>query len=207
VDTVTLVDDLIDDGRRLVERFVADGGWVTAAFWVKTAEEGQWTLYIATEAVDRDGPAKAYNSIYASWEKLSDPWVSMSEIKLVGPENPITKDVLEILARHPGRLPVRFGGRSLGNLSVGEAYIYPPHFFVGPGGNRMTADEVIQHVVRLMNRTGVAQASAVTLRDGTAFRGVPFGLEVWNNQMEVKFVDEATNRPRVVPAADITFIQ
>jgi hypothetical protein len=207
MDTVTLVEDQIDDGRLLVERFVADGGSVTAAFWVKTAEEGQWFLYIATEGVDRDGPAAAYRTVYASLKKLGDPWIALSEIKLVGPENPITKSVLEILARHPRRSPIRFGGKSLGNLSVEEAYIYPPRIFVSPGGNRMTTNEVIQHVIQLMNRTGVVQASAVTLQDGTAFRGFPFGLELGNNQMEVKFIDEATNRPRAIPAVDIACIQ
>jgi len=207
MDTVTLVESQIDDGRRLVERIVADGASVTAAFWVKAAEEGQWFLYIATEAVDRDGPAKAYRTVYEALKKLRDPWVSISDVKVIGPENPIAKSVLGILARRPGRLPMRLSGNSLGNLSVEETYIYPPHWFVSPGGKQMTTDEVIQHVIQLMNRTGAVQASAVTLRDGTAFRGIPFGLELGNNQMEVKFVDEATNRPRVIPAADIAFVQ
>jgi len=44
VDQSTLVEDQIDDGRRFVERFAADGNPVQAAFWVKTAEEGGKTL-------------------------------------------------------------------------------------------------------------------------------------------------------------------
>jgi hypothetical protein len=125
VDTVTLVENQIDDGERLVEQFVADGGSVTAAFWVKTAEEGQWFLYIATDAVDRDGPAAAYRAVYASLQKLPDLWVGMSEITLVGRDNPITKSVLTLLTRHPSRLPARFGRETLGNVSAEEVYIYP----------------------------------------------------------------------------------
>jgi hypothetical protein len=59
VDQSTLVEDQIDDGRRFVERFAADGHSVQAAFWVKTAEEGLWFLYVATDLVDREGPAAA----------------------------------------------------------------------------------------------------------------------------------------------------
>ena len=57
MDQGTLVEEKIDDGRRFVERFAADGNPVQAAFWVKTAEEGIWFLYVTTDIFDRDGPA------------------------------------------------------------------------------------------------------------------------------------------------------
>src|SRR5438270_334306 len=66
VDQGTLVEEQIYDGRRFVERFAADGNPVQAAFWVKTAEEGIWFLYVATEIFDRDGPAATYRAVEAS---------------------------------------------------------------------------------------------------------------------------------------------
>ena len=75
MDQSTLVENQIDDGRRFVERFAADGTFVRAAFWVKTAEEGLWFLYVATDIVDRDGPAAAYRAVHASLRKLGDTWV------------------------------------------------------------------------------------------------------------------------------------
>src|SRR5215210_5979645 len=66
VDQSTLVEAQIDDGRRFVERFAADGNPVQAAFWVKTAEEGLWFLYVVTELIDHVGPAAAYRAVHAS---------------------------------------------------------------------------------------------------------------------------------------------
>jgi len=78
VDQSTLVENQIDDGRRFVERFAADGNPVLAAFWVKTAEEGIWFLYVVTDIVDREGPASAYRAVQASLRQLGELWVSSS---------------------------------------------------------------------------------------------------------------------------------
>lgn len=99
MDQGTLVENQIDDGRRFIERFAADGSEVQAAFWVKTAEEGLWFLYVVTELVDREGPAASYRAVHASLRKLGEPRVSSSLIKVVSPMNPIAKDVLLIMAR------------------------------------------------------------------------------------------------------------
>jgi hypothetical protein len=47
MDTELLVESQVDDGRRLVNQVVSDGTEVSAAFWVKTSEEGLWHLYPA----------------------------------------------------------------------------------------------------------------------------------------------------------------
>src|SRR5437867_2081652 len=46
VDTNTLVSDLVEDGQSIVEQLPQDGFEVMAAFWLKTAENGQWRFYI-----------------------------------------------------------------------------------------------------------------------------------------------------------------
>src|SRR5438132_4438138 len=97
VDQGTLVEEQIDDGRRFVERFAADGNPVQTAFWAKTAEEGIWFLYVATEIFDRDGPAAAYRAVHASLRKLGKSSVSSSEIKVISPNHPIAKDVLAMV--------------------------------------------------------------------------------------------------------------
>ena len=123
--TVALVGHQIDDGLRLKEELVADGGSVTLAFWAKSAEDGQWFLYIATDSLERDGPAAAYRAVYDTVRKLGNIRVGMSEIKLVAPNSPIVKNILSALARHPGPLPVQFTGEMLGDSSVEEVYVYP----------------------------------------------------------------------------------
>ena len=71
-----------------------------SAWWVKPSEEGRWLLSIASKAVDEKGPAAAYQAVHAALQGIPDTWVSLSEVKLLGANHPITKDVLEANAPH-----------------------------------------------------------------------------------------------------------
>jgi hypothetical protein len=208
MDQSTLVVDQIDEGRRFIERFAADGNPVRAAFWVKTAEEGLWFLYVVTDLVDRVGPAATYRAVHDALRKLDDSTVSSSEIKVVSPSNPVAKDVLEIMARHPGRMATRIGGGVLGSIDVDQGYIYPPHLFTFTQANPMTTDEVGREILRLMNRApGILQSSRVTLKDGTAFNGAPFSLELGDQRViVVKFIEDGETAPRVVRLDEIASI-
>ena len=208
MDQSTLVGNQIDDGRRFVERFAADGNPIQAAFWGKTAEEGLWFLYVATDTVDLVGPAATYRAVQTSLQKLRDSWVSSSEIKVVSPANPIAKDVLAIMARHTGRLATRFGGKTLGSTAVEQTYIYPPHFFNFTQVNPMTTEDVGREILRLMNRgPGTLEPSRVTLKDGTNFNGVPFSLQVGSQKvMEAQFIANGEAAPRVVRMEEIASI-
>ncbi len=208
MDQSTLVENQVDDGRRFIERFAADGNPVQGAFWVKTPEEGIWFLYVATDLIDRVGPAAAYRAVHASLQKLDELGVSSSEIKIVSPSNPVAKDVLAIMARHPGRLPTRFGGKTLGSMEVEQTYIYPPQIFTMTHTNPMTREDVGREILRLMNRgPGILQAARVTLKDDTAFKGVPFSLQFGSQkELVVQFIADGESAPRVVPLDEIASV-
>ena len=122
MDTATLVNEQIDDGQRLVDHLRQNGFDVVVAFWVLTSEEGLWFLYIASDVVDDDGLAAAYRVVYRELSRISVRWVSRSDIKLVGRQNPIA---LDAVAYRSSLLTTRYGGRKLGNMIVEDAYIYP----------------------------------------------------------------------------------
>ncbi len=208
MDQSTLVEERITDGRRFVERFAADGNPVLAAFWVRTAEEGIWFEYVVTALIDRVGPAAAYRAVHTALQKLGECWVSSSEIKVISPNNPIAKDVLAVMARHPGRLATRFGGNTLGSMAVEQTYIYSPHFFTFTQANPMTTEDIGREILRLMNRgPGIIQPSSVTLKDGTAFNGVPFSLELGTQRtMVVQFIADGEAAPRMVRLDEIASI-
>ena len=208
MDQSTLVGEQIDDGRRFVERFAADGNPIQAAFWVKTAEEGFWFLYVATDIVERDGPAAAYRAVHASLKKLGESWVSSSEIKVVGRNNPIARDVLAVTARYAGRLATRVGGRTLGSMAVDQIYIYPPHSFTFSQANPMTTEDVGREIVRLMNRgPGGLLPSHVAMKDGTSFNGFPFSLQLGGEKAVIaQFVADGESAPRVVRLDEIASV-
>jgi hypothetical protein len=205
MDQGPLVEERIVDGRRFVERFAADGNPVQAAFWAK-AEEEYWFLYVVTEQYERDGPAATYRAVGTSLDKLGASSLSGSEIKAIGPHNPIAKDVLAIVARHPGRLVT--GSRTLGSVAFEQTLVYPSRSFTFPQGKSMTSEEIGLEIVRLLNRgPGVLQPSRVTLKDGTAFNGVPFSLDLGPERaVVVRFVADGEPAPRVVRLDEIASI-
>jgi hypothetical protein len=101
------------------------------ASWVKPVEAGRWSLYIATPLLDEKGATRAYREVYRVLRSLENPWVTDSDISLVGQDEPITRDALEIIRRYPARLPTRSRRSQLGNLAVEESYIYPPMEYQG----------------------------------------------------------------------------
>jgi len=128
MDTITLVNEIIDDGAQLVGQLPQEGFEVTAAFWIKPMEDGQWYFYIVSPLVEAEGLAKAYRRLHPIVRRMPPPfWIDPLEVKLIGPSNPIAQDVLAIHARTSGPkvCPIRWGGNSLGNVALEGAYLYP----------------------------------------------------------------------------------
>src|SRR6185312_17372515 len=116
MDTELLVENRIEDGQKLVTELVVAGFDVTVAFWIKTFEEGLWFLYIGSTSVEPSKIGDAYRTLYACLSRIPGPWVDMSQVMLIEAGNPIAKDAMAARDRQPGRLPVRFHGKRLGNL-------------------------------------------------------------------------------------------
>lgn len=203
MDQETLVAEKIDDGWRLIVQAERDGAKIAAAFWIKTGEDGQWFLYIASSLAEED-PAAAYRAVYASLRKLPENCIVQSELKLVSPANPLVQGLLSIQPRHPFLAPQRIWGYRVGGISIQAGLIYPS---VPRDGVFMTRDEVKKALFDLLNRGNVVQPSTVTLQDGSSFQGVPFGIELSNNLMNAKFIDDASPMPRTVWVDDIASIQ
>jgi hypothetical protein len=128
MDTDTLVENRIDDGQKLVEELRQRGFNGAAAFWLKASENGKWYFYIISPEVDTAGIINAYRQLHSLMRTVPQvSWIDPLEVKLIGPSNPIARDVLDILSRTPGPRvsPIRWNGQRLGNTSIDGAYLYP----------------------------------------------------------------------------------
>jgi len=129
VDQGPLVAMQIEDGKRLVDRLLAEGVPVTAAGWIKEAESGFWFLYLVTPLVTEDGAMKAaYWRVNEVIRKLPQPWPYLFAVKLLNPKHPVAEAMVELQRRYPGRpvIPYGYGEDRMGDLSVDGAYLYPP---------------------------------------------------------------------------------
>ncbi len=208
MDSEKLVDHQIDAGARLITQLVRDGFEIMAAFWVKTADEDIWVLYVATPLVEHKGLAATYRVLQASILRLQDLPLSLSDVKLVGAENPITRDVVAILNRSSGRLGKRYGGKVLGSMTIESAYIYPLHYYHAQDAVQIAREDVVRELILLMNRgPGILQPSRVTLKDGSSFEGIPFSIQMRSHRaMVVQFTDHAEPFPRVVDVDEIASV-
>ncbi|HEY7422805.1 MAG TPA: hypothetical protein VH682_00965 [Gemmataceae bacterium] len=127
MDTYTLVTELKEDGRKLVEELLQRGFDVSAAFWLKASEKEEWNFYIVSPMVESQGLREAYMTLHPLVRAMPQPfWIELPDITLIGPSNPIAQDVLAIQKRKAGtRLtPANWQGRRLGNVSIDAAYLY-----------------------------------------------------------------------------------
>jgi hypothetical protein len=127
MDQFALVESQMTDGQKLVTRLVQEGFPVTAAGWVNATEASRWHLYIASPVVDDQGPFTAYRRIHEVIQQMPEPfWVEPSDVKVIEAKSPIAREVQEMFRGSPRKIPIRYRGARLGDLSIEAAYIYPP---------------------------------------------------------------------------------
>ena len=138
MDQDTVVIEQIDDGKRLIEALEADGVDVGVALWVKPTDEENPFLYLASSIVDDKGPSAAYHRVLGILRTMPDLQIELLEIKVIGLRDSLADAALKVVKPKvpagkfavqpsiPYRGMTRFGGTTLGGISIDWARIYPP---------------------------------------------------------------------------------
>jgi len=138
MDQDTVVNEQIESGKRLIDKLNDERFEVQVAFWARLTDEEKWYLYLASPFVDENGPTVAYRRDFGVMRKMSDLWVDPFDIRVIGANDSLTQGALSVTkpkvpdspfaAPNPKRYPgmTRFGGSTLGGVSIVGAYIYPP---------------------------------------------------------------------------------
>jgi hypothetical protein len=138
MDQDTVVSEQTESGKRLIAALTAKNFDVPIAFWAKLSEEGKWYLFLASSVVDDQGPASAYRLVFDVLRDMPEIWIDPFEIKVVGIKDSLTQAAFAVTkpkvpngkfaVPNPKPYPgmTRFGGPTLGGISIDGAYIYPP---------------------------------------------------------------------------------
>lgn len=124
MDNASLVEQQIDDGQEFIDSLTNNTFDVSAAAWVKPSEEDRWLLYLVSKEVDKRGLSAAFRAIHPVLGNLSVYWITLGDLKLIGPSNPIAADIIEINRKYPGRVPTRTRRSNLGGLSIIEHEVH-----------------------------------------------------------------------------------
>jgi hypothetical protein len=125
MDPPPLVTDEIEAGREFIERLHAS--WpVKAACWLRAAEDGERYLYVALDGLTEATVNAAYGEVLRVVRAMKDHYIDPFRVKVIRPDDPVARAVLDIYGRFPARIPARFNGSVFAGRAVAEVYLYPP---------------------------------------------------------------------------------
>lgn len=137
MDQNTLVNDEIENGKRLIAALEANGIEVRTAFWAKPTEEDKWYLYLASPFVDERGGAAAYDLIIGILRDESDLFINRFGVRVLRLDDSLATAALAVLKSQvsTGLVPgtnskpytgmTRIYGSTFGGLSIDGAFLYP----------------------------------------------------------------------------------
>jgi hypothetical protein len=121
----TLVEKKLEDAKNLIRELRAKNFDVSAAFWMQI-DDGFWHLYLVSKAADEVGTSEAYDMLFPLLRQLGESSIEPSEVRVIGTNQPVAKEVLDLQRQFRLNLYSRQRLRKVGGLRVGEAHIYPP---------------------------------------------------------------------------------
>lgn len=198
MDPESLVEQMVDDGRRLLNDLHRDHFPVAVAFWAKSALDDKWRLYVASKLVDEAGLGDASRKARAAQDGMPRRWTYSLDVRFLGAETPAARAALAIRDRQPGGICTPYRGYLLGDLAVDGAIIYPSVPI------RLTPEDAVLRMVALLHRPVPGHPAKVTLRDGSVLEAVPVGLDLSSDgPKNLKFLDVKANEARVVAVEEV----
>jgi hypothetical protein len=125
MDKTPLVMDEIEAGKEFIRRIHAYRP-VKAAWWMRETEDAGRYLLVALDGLTVENGDQAYDEVLRITKEMKDHYIDPFDVKLVNPDDPAARAILDHYRRYPGRVPSSFNGSVLGRLSVVEVYVYPP---------------------------------------------------------------------------------
>jgi hypothetical protein len=124
MDQTPLVMDEIEAGKEFIRRMQAYQP-VKAAWWMRETEDAGRYLHVALEGLTMDNIDAAYGEVLRIANEMKDHYIDPFRVKLVSPDDPAARAILDHYRRYPGRVPLRLNGSVLGKVAAAEVYIYP----------------------------------------------------------------------------------
>ncbi len=123
MDQGPLVVEQREAGARLASQF-ARYMPLQAAFWLKEAECEQWYLYLVSDEIDESNFDQAYAEVVRLLRATPQPGLGLSDVKVLGADDPLAKSLMEFQQRYPGPTNNRVRNRMMGGVYVEDSYLY-----------------------------------------------------------------------------------
>jgi hypothetical protein len=124
MDQSPLVSEMINAGAKLASAFDRYAS-LQAAFWLKDGEYGHWRLYLVSDQITDANSGLAFLEVHRLLRPEPNIWLESMQVRSVGIDNRIAKDVIEMQQLYPNPYGQRLGSQLLGGEYVADVYIYP----------------------------------------------------------------------------------
>ena len=105
---------------------------VRVGFWMKTADEPNWLLYIGGDWVKHTYSKDAYEVVISAIHELNNPDLFVLDIRVIAMDHPLAKAALNFWEEYPGKLPVWYRVSRFGDSYVDRVYLYPQSMINDP---------------------------------------------------------------------------
>lgn len=124
--TATLVDQEIQDGKRLIDALNQAGLSVNSALWLYLPEKETWRLMLTSPIFDKEGPLETYKEIISVFNKVQ-PELKINWLNLVAvsPQNKLIQGLRKLQQDwNLNLLRKRLTNYTVNHIYIDDAYIY-----------------------------------------------------------------------------------
>ncbi|MBK0383355.1 hypothetical protein I5M32_10320 [Pedobacter sp. SD-b] len=124
MDTATLVNLDIEQGKQLVQFLDSKQFNIESAFWYFMEEPEVWRLIIASEEVDINGPKKTYRKILDYLKEKPEIEIPLQAISVISISDTLNKTFKSFVKTGDEISGIRLSRNVINGVFIKDAYIY-----------------------------------------------------------------------------------
>ena len=124
--TELLSDQLIEAGKKLIERLDEASSDIKAAFWMFFPDEKNWKLILVSQLVKQDGPRQFYKRVIEANKEASESEsiVSLNDVSVTDTSDTLANILNMAISTGDKISGIRFSGNTINGVFIEDCYIY-----------------------------------------------------------------------------------
>ncbi len=119
-----LVTEEINAGVELIHKFQHYAP-IKVAFWLRDSDDDHRYLCLSSDQFNDSSVRDAYGEVIRLFNEIDSPFLHPMRVKIFRGNDPVAMAATEINEQSPNKYGTRINQQTLGNRSVGDAYVYP----------------------------------------------------------------------------------
>jgi len=125
MDKTALVEQNINEGKKIVEALDKEGLFFPIAMWYFLPNNKEWRLYFGKDDLSQTGAREYYKQIQKVLNKISPkPDITVNDVTLIGMDSGLAKLIKTAIRTGKGISGVRFTGNVINGQLIDDVYIY-----------------------------------------------------------------------------------